>query len=178
MPRVNAEKAQLHEQGLRRCTRCERVLPESEFNKQKKDRYGLFAYCRPCSKNLRAEYYAGHKDRELAQGKAWREQNADHHVALLRKWKQNNRHVHRSHASARRARKADNGVFTVSSRDNRRLTTEPCYHCGAPAEHIDHIVPIARGGNHGIGNLAPMCAACNLSKGSKTYAEFKYGRKS
>ncbi|MEM7166018.1 MAG: HNH endonuclease signature motif containing protein [Planctomycetota bacterium] len=31
--------------------------------------------------------------------------------------------------------------------------------------HLDHIVPLARGGRHEVANLQPLHAACNLQKG-------------
>jgi hypothetical protein len=50
-----------------------------------------------------------------------------------------------------------------------------CVYCGAQDEalHIDHIVPLSRGGRNDDGNLAPACARCNLSKGSKTLEEWR-----
>jgi 5-methylcytosine-specific restriction endonuclease McrA len=45
--------------------------------------------------------------------------------------------------------------------------------CGGRFEHIDHIIPLSRGGRHSIGNLAPACAACNLKKGYKYLVEMR-----
>jgi 5-methylcytosine-specific restriction endonuclease McrA len=39
--------------------------------------------------------------------------------------------------------------------------------CGAPAEHVDHIIPVADGGTDRLDNLRPSCAACNLAKGAR-----------
>lgn len=47
-----------------------------------------------------------------------------------------------------------------------------CVYCGDPAAHIDHVVPLVRGGTNAAENLAAACARCNLSKGPKTAAEF------
>jgi 5-methylcytosine-specific restriction endonuclease McrA len=51
---------------------------------------------------------------------------------------------------------------------------QPCIYCGAKAEHLDHIIPISRGGLHKVGNLAPSCAKCNLSKSAKFVTEWRY----
>lgn len=37
----------------------------------------------------------------------------------------------------------------------------------------DHLLPLARGGNHNIGNIAAACRACNSSKGDRTAEEFR-----
>lgn len=49
-----------------------------------------------------------------------------------------------------------------------------CVYCGSGRDlHCDHVHPVALGGSHDIGNLATSCATCNLSKGSKTLAEWR-----
>lgn len=46
-----------------------------------------------------------------------------------------------------------------------------CYHCNSEIDgdnyHLDHIVPISKGGQHSQDNLAISCPRCNLSKNSK-----------
>jgi len=49
-----------------------------------------------------------------------------------------------------------------------------CVYCGSGRDlHCDHVHPVARGGGHEIENLVTSCALCNLSKGSKTLAEWR-----
>lgn len=47
-----------------------------------------------------------------------------------------------------------------------------CAYCGIDGKdaelQIDHIVPVAKGGSHHIGNLITSCRSCNQSKGIKT----------
>ena len=49
-----------------------------------------------------------------------------------------------------------------------------CIYCGASiadnpevAFHVDHVIPLARGGTDAIGNLVTACHHCNTSKGDK-----------
>src|SRR3546814_5236792 len=44
-----------------------------------------------------------------------------------------------------------------------------CWYCGTKltAYHVDHRIPLARGGSNGPENLVIACHACNLSKGAK-----------
>ena len=46
-----------------------------------------------------------------------------------------------------------------------------CQYCGAPAEHVDHIIPRSKGGSDDASNLVAACARCNLSKGARTPQE-------
>lgn len=43
-----------------------------------------------------------------------------------------------------------------------------CRYCGAPAKHIDHVVPVCQGGTNDIDNLVAACATCNLTKSGRT----------
>ena len=43
-----------------------------------------------------------------------------------------------------------------------------CYMCGKPANSVDHVIPISKGGAHFPANLRPACISCNSSKGART----------
>lgn len=81
-------------------------------------------------------------------------------------------------ANRRRAeRMRANGVFVISDRDVRRMVVRfrgLCAHCAErPFQEVDHVVPLARGGRHSIGNLLPSCAACNRSKQARLLVEWR-----
>jgi len=42
-----------------------------------------------------------------------------------------------------------------------------CYMCGAAADTIDHVKPLAAGGSNWPSNLRPACRSCNSSKGAR-----------
>lgn len=51
-----------------------------------------------------------------------------------------------------------------------------CYYCGRVTRktdrHVDHVIPLSRGGHHCVSNLCCACATCNLRKSKKTDEEF------
>jgi hypothetical protein len=51
---------------------------------------------------------------------------------------------------------------------------ECCRYCGTEDGpfHLDHILPVSRGGDHALDNLTVACAACNMSKGAMTPEEW------
>ncbi|MFC7428561.1 HNH endonuclease signature motif containing protein [Nocardia tengchongensis] len=60
----------------------------------------------------------------------------------------------------------------------RRVICPPgslCVYCGALATCIDHVRPIAAGGDSCAGNLEPSCAPCNLNKNGQTLAQWFCG---
>lgn len=59
----------------------------------------------------------------------------------------------------------------------KMIRNDPCVYCGAPCEHIDHIVPFSKGGETDWTNLAPTCAKCNLRKSTKSLLEFMMERR-
>jgi HNH endonuclease len=56
----------------------------------------------------------------------------------------------------------------VLARDNNT-----CAYCGGTRKlHVDHVVPVIRGGSNAFDNLTTSCRACNLSKGPKLLADW------
>lgn len=47
--------------------------------------------------------------------------------------------------------------------------TKNCYWCGVKLKkiHIDHYIPLSKGGEHTVSNLVISCPRCNMSKGNK-----------
>ncbi len=52
------------------------------------------------------------------------------------------------------------------------LAADPCCYCGVPSDQIDHIDPIARGGDAGWENLTAACKNCNQRKHAKSLLAF------
>lgn len=57
------------------------------------------------------------------------------------------------------------------SRDGRQ-----CHYCGRHQRrgmHVEHVIPVSRGGTNDMSNLVLACAECNSSKGAKTPGEWR-----
>jgi 5-methylcytosine-specific restriction endonuclease McrA len=144
-------------------------------------RSDLFAACLEANLEEIDEYHrkleqARARDRRKPSNKSPRKKK------YLREWKRENCHRTRHYHNKRRAAKRGN----LTQEDADRIAAlyglsqhwehVACYLCGrwtSPDDrHIDHILPLARGGGETIDNLAVACAHCNLSKGDKTPDEY------
>lgn len=156
------------------CPKCGRDLPKSEFHRDRSRPDGLYSYCKQCN-------YAHVKlwcEQNPERATAYRKQYRREHLEELREYGrrkskerfQDNPEVYREYCATRRARiRAAHGeLFSVQEvRDRLAEFGELCVYCGAPFEHLDHLIPISGGGGGYIANLVPACARCNLSKYDK-----------
>lgn len=126
----------------------------------------------------RKAYNEANKEAKALSNKAYREANKEATVAYQKAYQKAyrgaNKVTSKIYKHRRRARMANNGVFTVSKKEIAKLMSSPCIYCGAIKDiTIEHLIPIHRGGTHGVGNLSSACRSCNLSKGSKFITEWK-----
>lgn len=118
-------------------------------------------------------YMATHQEEYLAYHQQYYEENKEQILEQMRR--QNNtergRLLHRAWGGKRRARKkAVGGSYTaqdIQSQHNRQKGK--CYWCHKKLEkyHIDHVIPLSRGGSNTPDNLVIACPTCNLKKGTK-----------
>ena len=147
-------------------------------NKAKSKQY--FARYRAQHKEARAEqsrrYYVAHREQVHRYYVAHRDEIAARQVLYRAKNIEKVRKGWREKDARRRAiqKEATIGDPAAIARvydraaDGKRVR---CYLCGKliplGKRHVDHVVPLAKGGLHTANNLAIACAACNLSKRAK-----------
>jgi 5-methylcytosine-specific restriction endonuclease McrA len=140
------------------------------------------------NKQYQKNYYLQNKERIDKQNAEWAAKNPDRKKAADKLWANQNKEKVRINGKnyylrnpdkvslrrqKRRATLKQAKTYLVTTKDIRKIMRQPCLYCGSLASHIDHIIPLARGGEHRIGNLAAACKTCNLSKNKKFLSEWK-----
>jgi 5-methylcytosine-specific restriction endonuclease McrA len=151
---------------------------KSKWNSANKEKKRLTqALYRQDNKEKLAEYskrYASeHKAQRNINNKKYRVQNQAKESARKKRYALENPTIIRSASSRRRALLLGAKTFLVTDKEIAALYRLPCFYCGDKAQHLDHVIPLSRGGTHGIGNLVPACLFCNSSKHDKYVTEWK-----
>lgn len=155
--RRRRELAALAAKGLRRCNSCGETKPLTEFPRNRALRGGGYSYeCGSCST---ARYMARPLAERNARIQVWATANPEAVRANGRKA-----------AQARRARVRDAFVEHV---DPRRVFEIHGGRCGICEEFVvgefdvDHVIPLALGGDHSYVNTQPAHPGCNRAKGAR-----------
>ena len=116
-------------------------------------------------------YYQSHREWALEYARAWATENRDKVAEYARDHRAKNPIGYRAANQRRRLKEhnTDDGTVTVATLCELLSTwTGVCPICTKEAAPtIDHITPLARGGEHTLTNLQLMCGVCNSSKGAR-----------
>ncbi len=127
------------------------------------------------AKAVAAKYRAANREKIREYGARYYSENRALKQEQFRRWAAANPERALSITQGRRARKRAAKTYYISPRDLRRLRSRPCIACGSTDKlSIDHLIPLSRGGSHGIGNVATLCQPCNSSKRELTWFEWKH----
>lgn len=124
----------------------------------------------PAYRERRQQLRDARKDAKREYDRAYRRQNAERLDAIKKAWLAANadlrKAISKSYKARRRARE-DGGVETSVLRQWAEDQPKVCFYCAADCEascHIDHFLPLSKGGAHVLTNLRISCAPCNLKK--------------
>ena len=192
--RMPFKKALDHGDGTRTCTKCKLKLPISAFHKDKQATGGLKATCKKCRINHVKNWYQDNRERQSGKEKVRRRSDKEKYTEKEAKRYIKDREkriaLATEHSHLRRTRKKE----TKSERGISKLSLKQkhgtkCYYCGKEMDFkvgvgrkfnrdmatIEHLIPLAKGGEHTFENTVLACRYCNLSKSAKSELEFEEG---
>lgn len=171
----NARRRAPAPMGYKICCRCEETQPATTefFGRDITSPDGFKYACKKCLKTYRVEhadyavaYYAA------ADKEAYRER--------ARQWRANHSEELRAITARRRARKRNaEGSHTADDIERQYAAQKgKCYYCGVKvgmSYHVDHAIPLSRGGSDGPENIVIACPSCNTKKRDKMPHEWAQG---
>lgn len=182
---------------MKRCAKCGQEFPRTPdfFSLDKRNSDGLGASCRTCERernriymrerrkrepDLTARYYAKNRDKERERLDRWNAANPDSVKERVKRWAQENRDKRRASELRRRAQKRQSGGDHTAADIQRQCKAQKgkCYYCGVKVGdgyHVDHVVPLSRGGSNGPENIVIACPSCNSRKHDKLPHEWPEG---
>lgn len=172
----------------KRCSSCLLTFELDDFAPSKLGFLGRNSRCRPCHRAVGREYKArvGKMEKVIPATKSCTKCGAEKAAKKFNRYRYSLdglfhycRTCEDNKLAAYRARKASATVEDVDravvwARDGGR-----CHICGKVCNqdkwHLDHIVPLSRGGEHSYRNVAVSHPFCNISKGARGQGQLRLG---
>jgi len=128
-------------------------------------------------------YYAAHKEQAHEYGRLNRDRISKRNKDYRAKHRERYNEHYRAHYHKREALKKNiGGTFTARDIATQlKRQRNKCYYCmrvlekGPRTRHVDHVIPLSRGGSNGPENLVIACPLCNMHKHDKLLHEWPEG---
>jgi len=155
-----------------------RTASDPEY-RERRQLIGRKTYARNADKRkaYTAEYQRNHPDKTRKWKKEYDSRNRAKRLAYQKIWRKSSREYMRSKCAARRALRKGVPVSAVDrtlvfARDNGI-----CHICKKKVNpkswHLDHLIPLSKGGEHTYQNVAVAHPFCNLSRGNRGAAQLR-----
>lgn len=120
------------------------------------------------AREAKRRWRLAHPEKMAAARAAWEAANPETRRRYRRERKKRDPVSNRAYVRARKARQKKLTVVSFTAEQLRQRIVffgNRCWMCGAAADTIDHVKPLAKGGAHILCNLRPACTPCNTRKG-------------
>ena len=152
------------------CPRCNTAKIIREFGKNHTTTTGLQPYCKSCMAQAAKESYWKHRDQYVNKMRQDYAADPAKAIAYKREWQKTHPDAMRTAWAAKRARKREAFVEKVEYAVLYERDKGICQLCHKPITKrigtIDHITPLALGGEHSYRNCQLACRTCNFKKSS------------
>jgi 5-methylcytosine-specific restriction endonuclease McrA len=134
----------------------------------------------PEGRAYRRAYLQANAGKRQAWARQDRQKNPERYAAYWKQWAGENAEAVAEIGRMRRARQKGNpdsiGVPAWEWRKILNRFQGRCAYCGVVPDvlHMDHVVPISKGGRHAPANVVPACQKCNLTKHAMFLSVWRY----
>jgi 5-methylcytosine-specific restriction endonuclease McrA len=164
----------------KKCGACGVFKSIKEFYKQRASIDCHTAFCKECSKDYVLAYRKEHPARP-EQCKRWQRTYRLNHLKEAaennRIWRQANLDKICANKSRRRVRESSALIELVSRATVYARDGGKCHVCGKKVNsknwHLDHLIPLSKGGDHSYRNVATACPKCNLQRYNTGLAQLR-----
>jgi 5-methylcytosine-specific restriction endonuclease McrA len=174
------------------CSKCKETFPATEefFRWHNKKKGKLYSQCRPCAKEAGRAYYEVNKEKIKEYSKAYRDSHKDYYNNYTKQWRLDNTEQQRSLVRAwKKANPEKKKGYEKKRTSIKRGYSEfsliqtygvLCHLCFKPIDfsaprqcgvegwemslHIDHYIPLSKGGEDEVDNVRPSHAKCNVTR--------------
>lgn len=162
--------------GRRRkeCKPCKKEINKKyrEQNYEKLSNYDKARNLTPKRASQRRETYLRHRVKRINDVRAYYEKNKERLNSIAKLRLKSNPEKARAYWNNRDAKRRAAGWYKLTAEQISDLFNSQkgkCFYCdkNLASYHIDHIIPIAKGGEHKLSNLVLSCPKCNLTKNSQ-----------
>ena len=166
---------------MKLCSKCKVEKSIDLFYLSRKAKDGHTPYCKESSKiykrennNIAKLYYLRNRDHLLNKSKIY---NKAHKKEDIKKIKHvDNSKILKKRYNDKRSKAMRNGDMTPAKISELRSNATICYWCECSLKnnivHVDHYIPLSKGGKHTISNMVISCKKCNEKKGAKDPNDF------
>jgi formylmethanofuran dehydrogenase subunit E len=152
-------------EGYKTCTKCKEAKPLSEFHIRRslnRER----TVCKACNKQYTRDWRAKHPEEAQDKTLRWRRDNPEA-FRLSQRVHENKRRALKKNSKT--SFRTEDVMLQMRAQTDKRGIVH-CWWCNAPLDdhyHIDHRIPITKGGSNDASNIVLVHPRCNMSKSDK-----------